>query len=119
MLHGHNGLGPAFEREAVRYHGRQIEAIRYEVKIVLHGVLGDAADLLDTEAVRPDNVQFLEIERRPLEALGRLDAGDDESATGGEQPERGLDGLGRADRVVDDRRAVLQPVMIAPRLERR
>ena len=36
-----------------------------------------------------------------------------------QQPERGLDCLGRADRVVDDGRAVLQPVALAPRLQRR
>ena len=97
----------------------QIQAVRHEVEVVLHGMFGDAAHLFDAEAVRADDVQFLEVKGCPLEALGRLDTGDDQSAAGGEEPQRGLHGLGRADRVVDDGRAVLQPVAFAPRLERR
>jgi hypothetical protein len=63
-------------------------------------------------------VQLLEVKRRPLEAPGRLHAGNDERAAGGEQPERRLDGLDGADGVVDHGRAVLQPVAPAPRGQR-
>src|SRR5260370_18411386 len=119
VLQRQHRLVPALERESVRDDRRQVEAAGHEVEVVLHGVLGDAVHLLDAEPVRPDDAQLLEVKGGPLEALRRLDAGDDERAAGRKQPERGLDGLGRADRVVDDRRAVLQPVALAPRLERR
>src|SRR5262249_29653827 len=69
-----DGLFPAIKREAMRDHRRQVEPGGDEVEIVLHRVLGHSADFLDAESVRPDDVQFLEIQRRPFKSLRRLDA---------------------------------------------
>src|SRR5271167_3103305 len=69
VLDREDGLIPAFEREPVRDHRREVEAAGDEVEVVLHGVLGHAVDFLDAEAVRADHPEFLEIQRRPLEAL--------------------------------------------------
>jgi len=49
---------------------------------VLEGVLGDAGDLLDAEAVRADDTELLEVHGRPLEAPRRLDAAHHERASG-------------------------------------
>src|ERR1700757_3175112 len=112
-------LVPAVEREPVRDDRRQVEAVADEVEVVRHGVLGRSAHLFDAEAVRADNAQLLEVQRGPLEAPGRLHAGDDERAACREQPQRRLDVLAGADGVVDDGGAVLEPVALAPRRERR
>src|SRR5580698_8618116 len=119
VLQCQDGLVPALEREAVRDDRRQVHSARHEIEVVLHGMLGHAAHLLDPEAVRADDAQLLEVQRRPLEPLWWLDAGDDKRAAGRQQAQRRLHGLGRADRVVDDGRAVLQPIVLAPRRERR
>src|SRR5215467_6332077 len=74
VLQRQHGLAPTLEREAVRDHRRQVEAACDEVEVMLHGVLRDACYLLDAEPVRADDAQLLEVQRRPLEALRRLDA---------------------------------------------
>src|ERR1019366_4899628 len=81
------------------------------------GMFSDAAQVLESEAVRADHADLFEVHGRPLKALGRLDAAHDESAPRASQPQRGLDGLGAADGVVDDARAVLQPLLAAPGLK--
>jgi hypothetical protein len=64
---------------------RQVEPGGDKIEVVLHGVLGHPADLLDAEPVRTDHMQFLEVQRCPLEAPGRLDPGDHQRAAGGQQ----------------------------------
>src|SRR5215472_16817261 len=73
---------PALEREPVGDDRRQVQAAGDEVEVVQHGVLSDTADFLNPEAVRPDDAEFLEVQGRPLEPLGRLDAGNDKGAAG-------------------------------------
>jgi RimJ/RimL family protein N-acetyltransferase len=87
VLHGQHRLAPAHEREPVGDDRRQIESGRDEVEVVLHRVLGDAADFLDAEAVGADDTQLLEVQRRPLKTLRRLDSGHNERASGSEQPQ--------------------------------
>src|SRR6185437_3257010 len=81
--HQHRVL-PAVERKAVGNDRRYVQPIGDEVEIVLHSVLADAVDLLDAEAVRPDDRQFLEVQRSPFETLWFLDPGDDHRAAGRE-----------------------------------
>src|SRR5574338_1400613 len=75
------GLAPVVERVAVGDEEAEVHLARgAEIDIVLDGVLAHAAELLDAEGVGADHAQLLEVQRRPLEALGRLDADDREDA---------------------------------------
>ena len=78
---------------------------RDEVEVVLERVLAHSADLFDAERVRPDHPQLLEVQRRPLEALRRLDSADDQRAARGEQAHRRLDRLRGCPRCRRRRRA--------------
>src|SRR2546423_300143 len=102
---GQDGLLPLRQREAVGDHVGEVEAGRDEVEVVLDGMLADAVDLFDAEGVGTDNPQLLEIDGRPLEAAGRLDAAHNQGAAGVQQSQRRLDRADAADRVVHDRRA--------------
>src|SRR6266568_3952876 len=93
VLQGQHGVVPAFQREPVRDDRRQVETSGDEVEVVLHGVLGDAGDLLHAEPVRADDVQLLEIQRGPLDPLRRFHPRDDQGAPGREQPQRRLHGV--------------------------
>src|SRR6266566_5224883 len=76
VLEGQDGLLPALERKTVGDHRGEVESGGDEVEIVLHRVLGDPADFLDSEPVRADDMQLLEIQRCPPEPPRPLDAGD-------------------------------------------
>ena len=76
-----DGTLPLGEREAVRDDRCQVEAVAHEVEVVLERVLAYATDVLDAERVRADDVELLEVQGRPLEALRCLDAADDERAS--------------------------------------
>jgi hypothetical protein len=55
VLHRQDGLLPAVEWEPVGNDRCQVEAAGDEVEVVLHGVLRDAADRADAEAVGTDD----------------------------------------------------------------
>ena len=77
---------------------------------------GAPPNCLDAERVRADERDLLEVERRPLEAARRLDAGQRRCAPRrfvDAQPD--LERLGLADRVVDDVDAAVQHGQAAPR----
>src|SRR5260370_42187693 len=114
----HHGPLPVGEREPMGDHRGEVEAVPSEVEVVLERVLADTIDVFDAEGVRADDVQLLEVQGGPLEALGWLDTADDEGAAGLEETEAGLAGLGAPDRVGHHPRTALPPPPLAPRDER-
>ena len=79
-------------------------------------MLAALADRHHGEGVRPHDGDLLEIERRPFEALRRLDAGDGDAPARAGDADADLEGLGRADGVVDDVDAAVEHGQAAPRV---
>src|SRR5215471_10761902 len=100
---GKEGLPVLVERVAVGHDRCHVDApLAHEVEVDLHRVPAFALELLDSESIRSDDGDLLEVQRRPLEAAWHLDAGDDERTARGGDPDADLDGLRVADGVVDD-----------------
>src|SRR5439155_4800558 len=113
------------EREAVRDDGRHVDpAARHQVEVDLHRMPPPALELLDAEGIGTDDLDLLEVERRPLEALRAFDTGHDDRSAGCGDADGNLDRLGEANGVVDDAdtaavqpgRAVPRPHQLGPRL---
>src|SRR5205823_12037892 len=77
-------------------------ALLDEVEIVGDAVLAAAVDLLHAEGVGPDDADFLEVQRRPLEAAGCAYAGHDQRTSALQHADADLQRVGLADGVVDD-----------------
>src|ERR1700687_4252188 len=93
---------PVFEPITMRDHKSEVHlARRTEVEVVLHCVLARTPKLFDTEGVRSDHAQLLKVNRRPFESFRGFDADDRENSARAGDADADLDGLRRADRVVD------------------
>src|SRR5439155_25812636 len=105
------------EREAVRDDGRHVDpAARHQLEVDLHRVPPPALELLDAEGIGADDLDLLEVEWGPLEALRALAARHDDRGAGGGDAQGDLHRLGEADGVVDDANAAaVQPGRAVPR----
>src|SRR6185436_3825850 len=82
---------PACQREAMGEDRRAVEAAALDqIEVDLHGVPAPSLELLDAEGVRADQLDLLEVQRRPFEAPGHLDAGHHDGATWGHHPDADL-----------------------------
>src|SRR5262249_24284137 len=97
------GVPVVVEPEAMGDDGRDVDlAGAGEVGVVAHGMRAPAGPLLDAEGGRADQVDLLEVVRRPLEAARRVDPRDDDGGAWPGDPHRDLEALRRPDGIVDD-----------------